>query len=122
MHSYFSQQQSQQHMDDLRHEVEIAQATDRINKAEISNKQRRNNPNFLQNLYGRIGFLYKQPATQQTTRQDEVSLEEIKPAVLTTFSVMREGGLVSEYDDQFIEKFVQTLEHELAQQARCHSI
>lgn len=66
--------------------------------------------------------MYRRPVALQTTRTEEVSLAEIKPAVMTTFSAMHEVGLVSEYDDQFIEKFVQTLEEELVQQARCHTM
>jgi hypothetical protein len=121
MHPLFSQQLAQQHMEDLRHEAEIAQAAAHINTTENS-KQHEDNTGFLQSLFSRISLSYRQPAIQLTSRLDEVSLEEIKPAVLTTFSVMREGGLVSEFDEQFIEKFVQTLEHELAHQARCHSV
>ena len=60
--------------------------------------------------------------SQILEERDEVSLEEIKLAVLSTFSAMHEVGLVSEYDDQFIEKFVQMLEEDLAQQARCQSV
>ena len=121
MHPLFSQQLAQQHMEDLRREAEIAQTADHMYTVENS-KQREDNVGFLQSLYSRISLLYRRAATQQTTRPDEVSLEEIKPAVLTTFSMMREGGLVSEFDEQFIENFVQTLEHELAHQARCHSV
>ena len=108
-------------MEELRHEAEIAQAAAHINTTENS-KQHEDIIGFLQSLYSRISLSYRRPATQQTPGPDEVSLEEIKPAVLTTFSVMREGGLVSEFDEQFIENFVQTLEHELAHQARCHSV
>ena len=60
--------------------------------------------------------------SQILEERDEVSLEEIKPAVLSTFLAMHEVGLVFEYDDQFIEKFVQMLEEDLAQQARRQSV
>src|SRR5579859_6190842 len=108
MHPLFSQQLAQQHMEDLRREAEVAQTADHMNTAENS-KQREDHVGILQSLYSRTGLLYRRAATQQATRPEEVSLEEIKPAVLTTFSMMREGGLVSEYDEQFIETFVQTL-------------
>jgi hypothetical protein len=121
MHPLFNQQLAQQHMDDLRHEAEIAQTAAHMNTAENS-KRHEDKLGFLQSLYSRTSLSYRRTVTQQTTRPDEVSLEEIKPAVLTTFSVMREGGLVSEYDEQFIEKFVQTLEHELTLQARCNRV
>ena len=117
MHPFISQQMAQQHMKDLQCEVEVAQAANQLHKAESSH-YRRDNLGFLRDLYVRTRLMYRRPVrpvAPQTTRAEEVSLEEIKPAVLTTFSLMREVGLVSEYDDQFIAKFVQTLEEELAQ-------
>lgn len=121
MHPFISQQIAQQHMKELQHEVEVAQAATHINKAGGTHR-RWDNLSFLRDLYVRTRLMYRRPVAQQTTRAEEVSLAEIKPAVMTTFSVMREVGLVSEYDDQFIEKFVQTLEEELVQQARCHTM
>ena len=120
MHPFISQQMAQQHMKDLQHEVEVDQAAAHINKAG-GTYRRRDNLGFLRDLYVRTRLMYRRPVALQTTRTEEVSLAEIKPAVMTTFSVMREVGLVSEYDDQFIEKFAQTLEEELVQQARCHT-
>lgn len=75
---------------------------------------------LLRYWYNRARTLYKRLAV--LPRHEEVKLEEIKPAVLTTFSVMHEVGLVSEYDDQFIEKFVETLERELIHQSQCNSV
>lgn len=121
MHPFISQQMAQQHMKELQHEAEVAQAATHINKAGGAHR-RWHNLGFLRDLYGRTRLMHSRPIALQTTRTEEVSLAEIKPAVMTTFSVMREVGLVSEYDDQFIEKFVQTLEEELVQQARCHTV
>ena len=121
MHPFLNQQLAQQHIDDLRHESEVAQLGDQIKKAG-SARHRWHYLRFLRGLYSWPALLYRRPTPVQTARLDEVSLEEIKPAVLSTFSAMHEVGLVSEYDDQFIEKFVQMLEQELALQARCHSV
>lgn len=121
MHPFLNQQLAQQHIDDLRHESEVAQLGDQIKKAG-SARHRWDYLRFLRGLYSWPGLLYRRPTPVQMTRLDEVSLEEIKPAVLSTFLAMHEVGLVSEYDDQFIEKFVQMLEQELALQARCHSV
>src|SRR2546429_8662715 len=104
MHPILNQQLAQQHIDDLRHENEVAQLGDQIKKAGSAH-QWRDYLSFLRGLYRRPGLLYKRPTPVQTARLDEVSLEEIKPAVLSTFSAMQEVGLVSKYDDQFIEKF-----------------
>src|SRR6266516_2615244 len=121
MHPFLNQQLAQQHIDDLRHESEVAQLGDQIKKAG-STLHRWDYLSFLRGLYSWPGRLYRRPTPVQTARLDEVNLEEIKPAVLSTFLAMHEVGLVSEYDDQFIEKFVQMLEQELALQARCHSV
>ncbi len=94
MHPLFNQQLAKQHMEDLQREAKIAQAA------------------LLTNMAGEVHHrLY-----------EEVRLEEIKPAVLTTFSVMHEVGLISEYDDQFIERFVETLERELVHQSQCNCV
>lgn len=115
MHPLFNQQLAKQHMEDLQREAKIAQAALLTGEA-----QNRLYPlSFLRYWYNRarmLRILYKRPG------HEEVRLEEIKPAVLTTFSVMHEVGLVSEYDDQFIEKFVETLERELVHQSQCNCV
>jgi len=119
MYPLFNQQLAKQHMEELQREAEIAQAASLTGEV-----HHRVYPlGFLRYWYNRVRTLrtlYKRPAV--LPGHEEVRLEEIKPAVLTTFSVMHEVGLVSEYDDQFIEKFVETLERELVCQSHCNCV
>ena len=115
MHPLFNQQLAKQHMEDLQREAKIAQASLLTNMA--GEVYHRLYPlSFLRYWYNRARTLNRRPG------HEEVRLEEIKPAVLTTFSVMHEVGLVSEYDDQFIERFVETLERELVHQSQCNCV
>ena len=122
MYPLFNQQLAKQHMEDLQREAKIAQAALLTNIA--GEVHHRLYPlSFLRYWYNRartLRTLYQRPAV--LPGHEEVRLEEIKPAVLTTFSVMHEVGLVSEYDDQFIEKFVETLERELVHQSQCNCV
>ncbi len=103
-------------MEDLQREAKIAHAARLTGEVH----HRLYPLSFLRYWYTRTKTLYKRPAV--LPGHEEVRLEEIKPAVLTTFSVMHEVGLVSEYDDQFIEKFVETLEWELVHQSQCNCV
>ena len=97
-------------MDDLQHEAELARLTAQFHQPCSAYL------GFLGHLYDRTRLLYRRPVVQH--KLQHVKLEEIKPALVSTLSVMYEIGLVSEYDDQFVEQFVQTLERELAHQCR----
>ena len=110
MHPLFNQQMARQHMDDLQHEAEQIHLTAHLHQP------RRAYLRLLRYLYGRTRLLYQRPVVQY--KLQPVKIEEIKPALVSTFSVMHEVGLVSEYDEQFVEQFVQTLARELAHQCR----
>lgn len=110
MHPLFNQQIARQHSDDLQHEAELAYLTAHLNQTRSAYVR------LLGYLYDKTRLLRWRPVEQH--KPQPVNLEEIKPALASTFSVMHEVGLVSEYDDQFVEQFVQTLERELAHQCR----
>ena len=110
MHPLFNQQMVRQHMDDLQHEAELAHLTAHLHQPRSMYIR------LLGYLYDRTRLLYRRPVVRY--KPQHVKLEEIKPALVSTFSLMHEVGLVSEYDDQFLEQFVQTLERELAHQCR----
>ena len=105
-------------MEDLQREAKIDQAALLTNMA--GEVHHRLYPlSFLRYWYNgarTLRTLYQRPG------HEEVRLEEIKPAVLTTFSFMHEVGLISEYDHQFIERFVETLERELVHQSQCNCV
>src|SRR5438552_6963582 len=114
MHPLFNQQLARQHMQDLQREVEAAHSAAHLNKAESTGGHRQH-LSLLQLWYNRTRVLSGR-STLQEEYPEVVNFEEIKPALVSTFSTMHETGLVSEYDDQFVEKFVQTFERELAHQ------
>ena len=118
MHPLFNQQLARQHMQDLQCEVEAARSAAHLNKPESTGGQRYP-ANFLQLWHNRTRLLSRPPVVFKEGHPEVVNFEEIKPALISTFSTMHETGLVSEYDDRFVEKFVQTFEHELAHQAAC---
>ena len=121
MHPLFNQQLAKQHMEDLQREAKIAQASLLTNMA--GEVYHRLYPlSFLRYWYNRARTLRTLRTLNRRPGHEEVRLEEIKPAVLTTFSVMHEVGLVSEYDDRFIERFVETLERELVHQSQCNCV
>src|SRR5258708_8958497 len=116
MHPLLNQQLAKQHMKDIQREARTVHGAILTNRAgEIDHHY--GLLSFLQYLYDRTRILYGRPVVLSAS--GEVRLEEIKPAVLTTFSTMHEIGLVSEYDDQFVEKFIETLERELVHQSHC---
>ncbi len=118
MHPLFNQQLAKQHLQDLQREAEAARLVAHVDTPE-SARGYRYHLNFLRLWYDGTRLLYRRPIVRKEAHPAVVSFEEIKPALISTFSAMHEVGLVSKYDDQFIEKFVQTFEHELVDQSAC---
>src|SRR5258708_16818935 len=112
MHPLFNQHLAKQYREDLQREAKIAQAALLTNMA--GEVHHRFYPlSFLRYWDNRARTLRNLRTLYQRPGHEEVRLGEVKPAGLTTFSVMHEGGLISEYHDQLIERFVETLESEL---------
>jgi hypothetical protein len=120
MHPLFNQQLAKYHMRDLQCEAETARFAAQVDEPESSSSHRYLLI-FLRFLHDRTRVLYRRSVVLKVEHPEAVNLEEIKPALVATFSVMHDVGLVSEYDEQFIEKFVQTFEYELAHQFACKS-
>jgi len=118
MHPLFNQQLAKQHTEKLQCEAELARRAALVHESE-SRGSHSYHLNFLHKWYDMTRLLYRRPVVLQKAQAGVVNLEEIKPVLLATFSVMHEGGLVSEYDDCFVEKFIQTFEQELAHQSAC---
>jgi hypothetical protein len=118
MHPLFNQYLATYHRRDLQSEADIARLAAQADEPESSSGHRYH-LNFLRFWYNRTRILYRRPIVLKENHPEVLNLEEIKPALVATFSAMHDVGLVSEYDDQFIEKFVQTFEHELAHQFAC---
>jgi hypothetical protein len=115
MHPDFSYLLAQLHRERLLREAKIAQAARTTGKGHLRFSPR----GFLRSWYQRTRTWYQRSGAAPTK---EVRLEELKPAVVTTFSVLYEEGLVSAYDAQFIEQFVETLERELVHQSPCNGL
>src|SRR5712692_4476650 len=119
MHPLLNQELAKQHMENLQHEAMLAYTAMQTNiPGEVH--PRFFPLSFLWHWHNRTRLLSRRPVVPH--KLEEVKLEEIKPAVLTTFSVMHEVGLISQYDDQFIEKFLETLERELVHQSHCNCV
>ena len=118
MHPLFNQQLAKQHLQDLQREAESAQLAAQVDES-ASSRSPRYYLNFLRVWYDRTRVLYRRPVVLEAVHPQVINLEEIKPALMSTFSAMHEVGLVSDYDDKFVEKFVHTFEHELVHQSAC---
>jgi hypothetical protein len=117
MHPLFSQQLGRQHMQDLQCEGEAARSAALLNKAESTCSHHFHLHLFR--FWQDMTRILSRPTVVQERYPEVVNFEEIKPALVSTFSTMHNTGLVSEYDDQFVEKFVQAFERELAHQSAC---
>jgi hypothetical protein len=117
MHPLFSQQLARLHMQDLQREVEAARSAALLNKAE-STRSHHFYLRWFRLWQDRTRFL-STPTVVRERYPERINFEEIKPALVSTFSTMHDTGLVSEYDEQFVEKFVQAFERELAHQSAC---
>ena len=116
MHTLLNLELAKQHRADLEREIEMAALVAHMRPVE---RARPRKPALFKHWYERISILYRRPVVRQELDLENVSLAEIRPAVLTTFYTLHEGGLVSDYDDRFIETFVETFQGELVHHAGC---
>ena len=116
MHTLLNQELAQQHRTDLEREAAMAALAAQVCPSEPAHPRR---PAVFERWYDRISFLHRRPAAQPEPDLENISLAEIRPAVLTTFHTLHKGGLVSDYDDRFIEKFMETFQGELVHHAEC---
>lgn len=118
MHPLLNQSLAEQHRKDIQREAEMARSVT-LRTQEMAHKPHRFRF-FLLRLLNRTTLSSRQPVVQSELTIEEIPLTEIKPALQATFSVMRKGGLVSDFDDTFIEQFSETFERELVHQVQCH--
>ena len=118
MHPLLNQSLAEQHRKDIQREADMARS------AALYTQEAASNPHqfrfFLLRLLNRTTLSSRQPVVQPEFTIEEIPLTEIKPALQATFSLMRKGGLVSDFDDTFIEQFSETFERELVHQVQCH--
>lgn len=106
------QHMAERHMRQLLHEAEIERMLALVEKPR--SKSRLFYPSFLYFIYSRTRLLFRRHVFSRATNMQTISVAESENALRTTFALVHERGLVSDYDDRFIEKFVQTFEQELA--------
>ena len=116
MHTLLNLELAKQHRADLEREIEMAALVAQVCPTE---RTRSRKPALFKRWYNRMALSYQQPVVRHEADLENVSLAEIRPAVLTTFYTLHEDGLVSDYDDRFIETFVETFQGELAHHAEC---
>ncbi len=116
MHTLLNLELAKQHRADLEREIEMAELVAHVRLAE---RARPRKPALFKHWYERISILYRRPVVRQEPDLENVSLAEIRPAVLTTFYTLHEDGLVSDYDDRFIETFVETFQGKLVHHSEC---
>ena len=106
---------------DLQREVEMARLASLCGKTEQESRSR--GPRIFSSLWmNRTKLLSRRPVVQTKPMHEEVPLAEIKPALKATFSVMYQEGLISDYDETFVEQFSKTFERALVQQGECHAV
>jgi hypothetical protein len=118
MHLLLNQSLAEQHRKDIQGEVEMARLA-ALCPQKTAEKPHHHLPSLLR-LLNRTKLSSRQPVVRSQPTLEEIPLTEIKPALQATFSVMRKGGLVSDFDDTFIEQFSETFERELVHQVQCH--
>ncbi len=107
MHPLLNAQIVEQYREDLLREAAANRLANLARKANANNSQTRS---F--SLYQRGMMLWQ--LLSFSKKPGVVLVQEVKPAVEITFSALHKEGAVSDYDDCFIDKFIQRLEQELA--------
>ena len=121
MHPFLNSQLANQHQTTLQHEAEMVRLASQVN--EQKHTRRTNRAVTLlplhimrTNISSRQAVVLPEPVVQ------EVPLAEIRPALQATFSLLHEEGLISDYDNSFVEQFNEALKRELVHQVQCHSV
>jgi hypothetical protein len=118
MLSLLNYQLADDHRRDIQHEVEQERlASLYYNRAGMMVRLRHQAGFFSFLLYRARRWMSPQPEMQSKIEFEEIPMAEIKPALQATFSVLRDEGFVSDYDERFIEQFRKTFERELVHQA-----
>ena len=106
---------------DLQREVEMARLASLCGKP-AQESHGHGHLTFSSLWMSRTKVLPRRPVVQPGPMHEEVPLAEIKPALKATFSVLYQEGLISDYDDTFVEQFNKAFERELVQQGECHVV
>ncbi len=106
---------------DIQREVEMARLASLCGKPQPE-AHSHDHRTFSSLWFTMTRLLSRRPVVRIQSMQEEVPLAEIKPALQATFSTLYQEGLISEYDDTFVELFNKAFERELVHQGECHAV
>jgi len=123
MHPLMNSQLANQHQTELQHEAEMVRLASQVTEQKRAERTRRHQPvTFLSLRSNMTKLSSRQAVVIPESLVEEVPFAELRPALQATFSVLHEVGLISDYDDTFMEQFNETFERELVHQVQCHSV
>ncbi len=111
MHPLLSQQRAHDHIRRLQDEAHAEQQS-AIAQQNIS-AQHDATLDRLYRFLRQINVSSRHTAVEMKVAEPQLMVVEIKPALVATFSTLHAEGIVSAFDEKFIEHFTQTLEREL---------
>ncbi len=101
---------AEQRMEQRLQEAKIEQTLALI---EGARQNRWRQQSFSRSIYNRTRLLFRRHAHIPDATHTKTSVAESKHAIRTTFIHMHTRGLVSDYDEQFVDSFLQTFQQEL---------
>jgi hypothetical protein len=118
MQPYYNQHEAQRRIEGLRRDAAMAHLAAQAREGNFS--QNLVNPlRLMRSRWQQKRFAARHAAVAKNTitLPKQIPSERIKPALLMTFTAMHDQGLVSDFDERFIETFMLTLEQEIAHQS-----
>jgi hypothetical protein len=67
-------------------------------------------------LYQQVKLLFSLRVQLRTQNREMITLAQSECALRSTFALMRKNGLVSDYDEHFMQQFTQAFEREVVRQ------
>lgn len=105
---------AEHHMRELLHEAEVERMLALVEKPGW--KSSLFSSTVFSVLYNWTRLLLRRNVVLNTSQVESISVEASELALRLTFARLHEKGVVSDYDDCFLEQFVETFERELAGQ------
>ena len=114
MNQMLYMQMVEQHREQLLREAEMARVAGQVEK------QQKHDGMFDADIFSgfarRVSLLFPFHVGTRMMSTETVTLAESECALRTTLALMHENGVISDYDERFVQQFTQTFEQELARQ------
>ncbi len=114
MNQMLYMQLAEQHREQLLREAENWRLAAQVKNARGS-KAKLSPATFL-HVYRQATMLFPWRALGRTPNVGAITLNESESALRTTFALMHKKGVISDYDERFMQQFTQTFERELVRQ------